>query len=113
MVVGGLLFFGHWLYRIYDQADLHHEEQLKVLEALVRAVSTPSHASGIVSAAVEDASAPAGDPASGGPFYATSSGTVYHRADCAVITNHPEDVRVLGPSARAGLRPCQICSPPG
>ena len=31
---GGFLFFGHWLYRMYDQADLHHEEQLRALQAI-------------------------------------------------------------------------------
>ncbi len=42
--------------------------------------------------------------------YATASGTVYHRSDCAVIAHHPDDLRVLGPDGRAGMRPCQICS---
>ncbi len=38
MIVGGLLFFGHWLYRIYDQADLQHEEQQRVLETIAAAL---------------------------------------------------------------------------
>ncbi len=38
MIVGGLLFWGHWLYRIYDQADLHHEEQQRVLETIAAAL---------------------------------------------------------------------------
>jgi hypothetical protein len=46
-----------------------------------------------------------------GAYYATSTGTVYHRADCAVIGHHPDDLRVLGPDGLAGMRPCQICSP--
>ena len=32
MVLGGFFFFGHWLYRMYDQAGLHHEEQMRALE---------------------------------------------------------------------------------
>lgn len=29
MVVGALLYWAHWLYRIYDQADLHHVERMQ------------------------------------------------------------------------------------
>ena len=38
MTVGGFLFWGHWLYRVFDQADLHHQEQKELLEQLIRAV---------------------------------------------------------------------------
>jgi hypothetical protein len=38
LILGGLLYWAHWLYRIYDQADLHHEEQLKAFEAALRAI---------------------------------------------------------------------------
>jgi hypothetical protein len=44
-------------------------------------------------------------------FYATASGSVYHEAGCAVIAHHPDDLRVLGPTALGGMRPCQICLP--
>ena len=36
MVLGGLLYWAHWLYRLYDQADQHHEEQLKVMMQTLR-----------------------------------------------------------------------------
>ena len=41
MVLGGLLYWAHWLYRIYDQADLHHEEQLHALRETLLAVAVP------------------------------------------------------------------------
>lgn len=122
MIVGGLLFFGHWLYRIYDQADLHQEEQTKLLEGILAALNGP----GLAGTGSTDARPPvtddrggrggsdAGGPgrgSAGGAYYATSSGTVYHRADCAVIAHHPEGLRVLGSEARAQMQPCQICSP--
>ena len=123
MIVGGLLFFGHWLYRIYDQADLHHEEQQRLLETIAAALlAQRSDGTGVgagVGAGVATAldSSTAGTetgPATAEPapttYYATSSGTVYHRADCAVIAHHPEDLRVLGPDGIVGMRPCQICS---
>ncbi|HWE68437.1 MAG TPA: hypothetical protein VG298_17490 [Acidimicrobiales bacterium] len=103
MVVGGLLYWGHWLYRIYDQAELHHEEQQKVLEELVRALTGRP---------LPDAGAAPVDAASPGTgYFATASGTVYHQAGCAVIAHHPDDLRVLGPQGLSGLRPCQICNP--
>jgi hypothetical protein len=39
MVTGGLLFWAQWLYRIYDQADLHQEENLAIQQHLVRALA--------------------------------------------------------------------------
>jgi hypothetical protein len=127
MIVGGLLFWGHWLYRIYDQADLHHEEQQRVLETIAAALlagragagvdgaGVASALGGSVGGAVAGGVAPGGVAVAGEPapttYYATASGTVYHRADCAVIAHHPDDLRVLGPDGVIGLRPCQICSP--
>jgi hypothetical protein len=111
MVIGGLLFWGHWLYRIYDQAALHHEEQQRLLEAIAAGVSGrggPAWTSG-----GDTGAAPRVTPGSDGPgfYYATTTGTVYHQADCAVIGHHPDDLRVLGPDGLSGMRPCQICSP--
>lgn len=109
MIVGGLLFWGHWLYRVYDQADLHHKEQQELMTTLIRAIaSMPQGVGPSVSQTV-------GAPAPGAPstFYATASGSVYHRADCAVIAHHPGDLRVLGTGHLGGLRPCQICAPDG
>jgi hypothetical protein len=115
------LFWGHWLYRIYDQADLHHEEQQRLLETIAAALlaqrgdGTGAGAGAGLAAALGSSTPGAGarTAVSEAPttFYATSSGTVYHRADCAVIAHHPEDLRVLGPDGTVGLRPCQICSP--
>jgi hypothetical protein len=113
MIVGGLLFFGHWLYRIYDQADLQHEETQRVLETIAAALlAQRGDGTGVTGGpvAATAAAVPAGEPAPT-TFYATASGTVYHRADCAVIAHHPDDLRVLGPDGAVGLRPCQICAP--
>jgi hypothetical protein len=118
MIVGGLLFWGHWLYRIYDQADLHHEEQQRVLEVIAAALLAQRGVDGAgINAALgarggggADSVVEAGEAAPT-MYYATASGSVYHRDDCAVIAHHPDDLRVLGPDGVTGLRPCQICSP--
>ncbi|HEY2430438.1 MAG TPA: hypothetical protein VGI06_15970, partial [Acidimicrobiales bacterium] len=43
MFVGGLLYWAHWLYRIYDQADLNHAaamaRQEELMERLIDAVT--------------------------------------------------------------------------
>ncbi len=108
MVVGGLLFWGHWLYRIYDQADLHHEEQLRMLEVIAASLVGQRHG---MSGTVGTAGASGSGVSGATTFYATASGSVYHEAGCAVIAHHPDDLRVLGPTALAGMRPCQICLP--
>jgi hypothetical protein len=113
MVLGGFLFFGHWLYRMYDQADLQHEEQMKALQAIAAAIGGAGSASAFT---VSDGAVagPRGDAtrsAAAGALYATATGTAYHRADCAVIAHHAEDLRVLGVGDTAGLSPCQICQP--
>lgn len=48
MVLGGLLYWAHWLYRLYDQADQHHDEQLAVLRQLVAALTDRPPAEGSV-----------------------------------------------------------------
>jgi hypothetical protein len=109
MVVGGLLYWGHWLYRLYDQNDLHHEEQLKALHEIARALGggpVPAADSGAVSGGVAGDAEPRQ-----GSYFATAYGTVYHRVDCPVIAHHPADLRVLGAEGVAGLAACQICSP--
>jgi hypothetical protein len=102
MVVGGFLFWGHWLYRIYDQADLHHEEQQQMLELIAAALVGRRYDGPGPGPAADDVVT---------SYYATTSGTVYHRSDCAVIAHHPDDLRVCGRDGLAGMRPCQICSP--
>jgi hypothetical protein len=123
MVVGGFLFWGHWLYRIYDQAELHHEEQQQLLELIAASLMGQSpQAHGTIGSQSPSAStAPStgeNSTATGAEvhapatsYYATATGSVYHRADCAVIAHHPDDLRVLGPDGVSGLRPCQICAP--
>jgi hypothetical protein len=110
MVLGGFFFFGHWLYRMYDQAGLQHEEQMRALEAIAAGAAWRP-AGGPGTAGVPLTVTPGAGPGGLGSFYATVTGTVYHRADCAVIAHHPDDVRVLGAEGLSGMLPCQICSP--
>jgi hypothetical protein len=101
MVVGGLLYWGHWLYRMYDQAALHHEEQQQLMVELLKAIAAGSAVSvpGANVGVIEQT------------YMATTSGTVYHRAECPVIAHHANETRTITASSLGGLRPCQICAP--
>jgi hypothetical protein len=129
LVLGGLLYWAHWLYRIYDQADLHHHEQLQALEQTLRAMSerlggadTPAAGTAAVSPAITDAPAGTGvagrypppppSPRPAPPSYVvTPTGSVYHLPSCPVVAHHPEGLRSVSPGAVADLVPCRICRP--
>lgn len=44
-----------------------------------------------------------------GRFLATPSGSMFHRPDCAVVTDR-EDLREVDPEAK-GMKPCGMCAP--
>lgn len=111
VVLGGFLFFGHWLYRIYDQADIHHEERQRILEQIARSISTPGAVGQSSMNSGSHKSVMADLPGAPVSYFATATGTVYHQAGCAVIAHHPQDLRVLAADGLEGLGPCQICSP--
>jgi hypothetical protein len=113
MVLGGLMYWGHWLYRVFDQQDLHHHEQQDLMRELLRALGAPAPLRD-GTGAVGSTDWPPPSTESGlvdERYYATASGTVYHRSGCPVIAHHPTDLRVLGQDGLGALRPCQICSP--
>ena len=122
LILGGLLYWAHWLYRIYDQADLHHEEQLKAFEQALRAIvervgadtdpgagSRLSPAPAMATGGAYDA--PSRATASSASYVVTASGSVYHLPSCPVIAHHTEGLRVLGSAGVADMEPCRICQP--
>ena len=133
IVLGGLLYWAHWLYRIYDQADLHHEEQLKVFEQALRVMAdrvgladtdpgrgslvAPSGSSGSASASAGGpgplATSWGGRTGEAASYVVTSSGSVYHSPSCPVIAHHTEGLRLLGPGGVVDMEPCRICLAPG
>jgi hypothetical protein len=105
MVVGGLCYWSHWLYRLYDQSALQHEEQQRVLESIARSLADGGPQPGAHRSSLD------GSVFTAQAYVATATGTVYHRSGCPVIAHHPKDLRVLGPHGAQGLAPCQICAP--
>lgn len=134
IILGGLFYWAHWLYRLYDQADQHHEEQLQAMQLTLRAIAErlpggkgwgqphlgdPEPAPDPVSEPPPPPSPPASwasqgpDPSSvvSATYVVTSSGSVYHLPSCPIIAHHTEGLRVLGAGAVIGMEPCRICLP--
>ena len=110
VVIGAFFFWAHWLYRIYDQADLHHQEAMRQQAELIRALlqvrdggSSPS-----VTAAVGAVQTGASTT-----FVATRSGTTVHRPDCSLIANRTGQLRTLSAAQAAAMKPCRVCDPLG
>jgi hypothetical protein len=108
VTIGGFFFWAHWLYRMYDQAELHHLEQMRVqaeqhselLRALGDRVSDPGART--VSASAASAAA--------GSFVATASGTNFHTPDCPIVSGRTGLRRLTAAQAK-GMKPCRICDP--
>ena len=97
MIGGGLLFWAHWLYRIYDQADLQHRELLDAIRSLN-------------GNSVADASSGTTSPAATGRLVATKTGTNFHRPDCAVVARR-RNLRTISEAQAGSMQPCRICEP--
>ena len=108
MVVGGLLYWAHWLYRIYDQADLHQTEQLARDRQLIELLE--SLLAGDRSVPARPNSAPALRAETNG-LVSTASGSNVHRADCPIVARHRTGLRPLSAAEAQGRPACRICQP--
>ena len=111
IVAGALLYWAHWLYRIYDQADLHHQQLMRSQTELRDAILSSG-------SAVRDRNLNGSAALTGGgrvratsAFLATASGTNFHRPDCPIVARHPNGLREVGGRDVDQLQPCRICDP--
>jgi hypothetical protein len=115
VALGASLYWSHWIYRVYDQADLHHaelveqserhhQEQLRLLEDAL-AGSTRGRAATARSSRATEAKA-----ASTSPYLATASGTSYHVADCPILSHHGAGATPLSAADVKKMKPCRICA---
>jgi hypothetical protein len=102
VMVGGFFFWAHWLYRMYDQAELHHLERMRVSaeqhQELLRALGERG-----------GASTPAASAAASS-YVATASGTNFHNPDCPIVSGRPGLRRLTAAQAK-NMKPCRICEP--
>lgn len=109
VVIGGFFFWAHWLYRIYDQADLHHQEAMRQQAELIRALlQLRGDAATTTPMATAAGSAAAATPTS---YVATRSGSTVHRPDCSLIASRAGQLRTLTASEAAKLKACRVCEP--
>lgn len=104
LVVGGMLYLASWVSRTSAAQRHQNDELLHAVRNLQRTMAASS-----VAAAHGDAASGA-NGASPEHFVATPRGSMFHRADCAVVTGR-EDVRTVEPEDADAMKPCGMCDP--
>ena len=115
IIAGALLYWAHWLYRIYDQADVQHQEfmqiQTEIRDALLGGAAAQSAGRRRSSDAIDVTNGDGVAAAGRAEFVATASGSNFHRPDCPIVARHPRGLRAVSEKAAAQLAPCRICEP--
>jgi hypothetical protein len=117
IVVGCFFFWAQWLYRIYDQADAHHEEllrqQAELIQVLLERLASPPEgaAAGSSPTALRPGSGPGPSNGAAPGFVATPNGTNFHLPGCPIIATRTSSLRPVGPEEAARMRPCRVCEP--
>ena len=117
VVVGCFFFWAHWLYRLHEQAEIHHEEALReqreTMKALIDALATGG--AGRLPAAPEGSaggvSVSANGRAVGRTFVATATGTNFHTAGCPMVANRAGALRTISEHEAEEMKPCRVCEP--
>ena len=111
IVAGALFYWAHWLYRIYDQADLHHHQLMRSQAELRDAILNSAGAGPDrnLNGSVTSPAGPRGQSTS--RFLATPTGTNFHLPDCPIVARHPSRLRTVGAREVDQLQPCRICDP--
>jgi hypothetical protein len=101
--IGAALYFGYWLTRI-----VAGERQMIEVLARMEAKLDGADADGN-GAALPRAGAAAASPA--GTFVATRTGTMFHRPDCAVVADRPQNELRTVKLPATSMSPCKLCAP--
>jgi hypothetical protein len=116
VMIGCFFYWAHWLYRIYDQADLHHQEMIREQREMTRALI---EALGSAGARVPGREARAGSvslPVNGTPggartFVATATGSNFHTSGCPMVANRTGSLRTVTEQEAEQMKPCRVCEP--
>jgi hypothetical protein len=114
VMIGCFFYWAHWLYRIYDQADMHHQEAMReqremtraLIDALTSGAGYPSPSGGGTSIGV----APNGSVA-GRTFVATPTGNNFHTTGCPMVANRLGSLRTVTEDDAEEMKPCRVCDP--
>ena len=121
VLIGCFFFWAHWLYRLYDQADVHHqemlEEQREMMRELVDALgasgqsSRPGGGGGGSGSSRHGKPSPDGDGGGERTFVATPTGTNFHTAGCPMVANRTGTLRTVTSKQATRMKACRVCEP--
>jgi hypothetical protein len=106
VIVGCFFFWAHWLYRIYDQADLHHQQAMREQNDLMRTLLDALQSRGLPVAVGSNGAAPPGPRRN---YVGTATGANFHTPTCPVVAN--KEQRAVSAEEASHMRPCRICEP--
>jgi hypothetical protein len=104
------MYWAHWLYRIYDQSDLQHQQFLRS-QAELRDALLGMAASGDRNLNGSGTGSLGARPQARSHFVATASGNNFHRPDCPIVARRPNGLREVSDRETEELQPCRICEP--
>jgi hypothetical protein len=110
IVAGALMYWAHWLYRIYDQSDLQHQQFLRS-QAELRDALLGMAAGGDRNLNGSGTGSLGARPRARSQFVATASGNNFHRPDCPIVARRPNGLREVSDRETEELQPCRICEP--
>lgn len=117
VMIGCFFYWAHWLYRIYDQADLHHQEAMREQREMMRALIETLAAGpgpGAAGAPAPEGSS-TGVPANGlrgnRVFVATQTGTNFHTSGCPMVASRAGSLRPVSEQEAEQMKPCRVCEP--
>lgn len=114
VVVGCFFFWAHWLYRLHEQAEIHHEESLREQREMMKSLIDALSAGGgrtIGEGAPQGVQVSANGRAVGRTFVATATGTNFHTAGCPMVANRGGALRTISEQEAEDMKPCRVCEP--
>lgn len=111
VMIGCFFYWAHWLYRIYDQADLHHQEAMREQREMMRALIDALASPGGRPPAGSGAAATAATLTNGRVFVATTTGSNFHTSGCPMVANRGANLRTVTEQEAEQMKPCRVCDP--
>ena len=114
VIVGCFFFWAHWLYRLHEQAEIHHEEALReqreTMKALIDALAVGGGRA-VTEGAPSAVPVSANGRAVGRTFVVTATGTNFHTAGCPMVANRGGSLRTISEQEAGDMKPCRVCEP--
>lgn len=113
VIVGCFFFWAHWLYRLHEQAEIHHEEALREQRETMKSLIDALAAGGgrAVTEGASSVPVSANGRAAGRMFVATATGTNFHTAGCPMVANRGGSLRTISEQEAGDMKPCRVCEP--